>query len=464
MAAAALCALAAALALAGWRHEPWFDEAQAWLVARDAPLGELLSTWLRYEGNPGLWHALLAAPARLGAPYATMRVLSAALALLAAWLLLFRSPLPLAARVAIPFAYFPLFQYAVVSRPYALAAPALYALAALWPRRFARPAAFAALLAGLACVSVPGTLIAAALAALHSSDVWRARAALSPATLRAHALGMALLLALGLALVALLWPPTDHVAIPAGPETHPRAAFANAWALLNGALTGFAPTTLGVLLVALAWLRQRRALGLFLAPALALLAFAGVAHAHPWHEGMLFLLLVFALWASWPADARERPMLRAAGAAAAALVLSLHLSWSYATLRFDWTNAYSAGRDVATFLRENASEGDRIFATGYGAFAIQPYFASNRFDNYRGRTGPAFFDWRRTTPLVTDYAAILRARPEFVVVAVKYPEQETLLQKPEALFPGYAPRVFLGALWWKNAPLEWEACVVYQRR
>ena len=41
------------------KHEPWFDEAQAWLIARDSNLIDLFVTYLRYEGNPGLWHLLL---------------------------------------------------------------------------------------------------------------------------------------------------------------------------------------------------------------------------------------------------------------------------------------------------------------------------------------------------------------------------------------------------------------------
>ena len=39
-------------------HEPWRDEAQAWLLARDLGPVELLHQ-LPMEGTPGLWHFLL---------------------------------------------------------------------------------------------------------------------------------------------------------------------------------------------------------------------------------------------------------------------------------------------------------------------------------------------------------------------------------------------------------------------
>ena len=33
-------------------HEPWMDEAQAWLLAKDSSLTELFVKYLRYEGSP----------------------------------------------------------------------------------------------------------------------------------------------------------------------------------------------------------------------------------------------------------------------------------------------------------------------------------------------------------------------------------------------------------------------------
>lgn len=44
-------------------HEPWFDEAQAWLIARDCSWKELLTVRTHYEGHPPLWWMLLAIPA-----------------------------------------------------------------------------------------------------------------------------------------------------------------------------------------------------------------------------------------------------------------------------------------------------------------------------------------------------------------------------------------------------------------
>ena len=40
-------------------HESWFDEVQAWQIARSASLKEILFEVPHYEGHPQLWHLLL---------------------------------------------------------------------------------------------------------------------------------------------------------------------------------------------------------------------------------------------------------------------------------------------------------------------------------------------------------------------------------------------------------------------
>ena len=41
-------------------HEPWFDEAQAWLIARDCSWREMILKRPHYEGHPPLWWMMLA--------------------------------------------------------------------------------------------------------------------------------------------------------------------------------------------------------------------------------------------------------------------------------------------------------------------------------------------------------------------------------------------------------------------
>ncbi len=43
----------------GLHHEPWADEAQSWLLARDTSSFSALLSATRFEGTPPLWHIVL---------------------------------------------------------------------------------------------------------------------------------------------------------------------------------------------------------------------------------------------------------------------------------------------------------------------------------------------------------------------------------------------------------------------
>ena len=57
--AAVLALYAAVLGVAIPFHEPWADEAQAWVIARDSKFWELFRYRLHYEGHPADWYFLL---------------------------------------------------------------------------------------------------------------------------------------------------------------------------------------------------------------------------------------------------------------------------------------------------------------------------------------------------------------------------------------------------------------------
>src|SRR5205807_46535 len=130
-------------------HEPWFDEAQAWLLGRDTTLWDLLAHRLRYEGTPGLWHALLWLAAHAGLPFSGLWLISATLAVAGAFVILTRAPFPYWLRVGTVFSYFVAYQYAIVARSYALDLVLIPLIAARFAERLRRPVLYGVLL-GLA--------------------------------------------------------------------------------------------------------------------------------------------------------------------------------------------------------------------------------------------------------------------------------------------------------------------------
>lgn len=117
-------------------HEPWFDEAQSWLIARDSSLTDIISVRTHYEGHPPFWNLLLAIAAKNSVPYefGIKGIQLVCASLLGAWLI-FKSPFKSASSLAtflIPFTYFACFQYGVTSRPYALLCLSLLVAAHYW--------------------------------------------------------------------------------------------------------------------------------------------------------------------------------------------------------------------------------------------------------------------------------------------------------------------------------------------
>ena len=204
-----LVLLALVLLVAAIQHTPWFDEAQAWLIARDDGILDILTTRMRHEGSPPLWHLLLVAPAKLGLPYRTMSLISGFACMVTGWLIVRRSPFPPLLRATLPFSYFLLYQYGVVARSYCLLAPFLFLAADAFPQRHTRPwrVVVPLLLTALTCTQ--GFIIAGCLEALRW---WELRATWKEidASKRRQQLASACVAAVVLlAIVVEVWPNSD---------------------------------------------------------------------------------------------------------------------------------------------------------------------------------------------------------------------------------------------------------------
>ncbi len=101
-------------------HEMWRDEIETWMVARDSPDLATLFEHQRYTGHPSLWYLLLFALTRLTQDPKAMALLHLAIATLTVYLFLRYSPFTPLQKGLFGFGYFPFYEYALISRAYAL--------------------------------------------------------------------------------------------------------------------------------------------------------------------------------------------------------------------------------------------------------------------------------------------------------------------------------------------------------
>ena len=142
-------------------HEPWFDEAQAWAVARAGTIKEILFEIPHNEGHPPLWDLLLLPFAKLGAPYElSLAIVNIFFITLAVAVLLFKSPFPKIVRCLLPFNFFLFYQFGVISRPYCILVLAMFLAAACHKNRNEHPVKYLLCLALMCSVHTFGIIIA----------------------------------------------------------------------------------------------------------------------------------------------------------------------------------------------------------------------------------------------------------------------------------------------------------------
>lgn len=148
-------------------HEPWYDEAVAWQIAKYEPIKDILWEVPHYEGHPPLWHLVLVPFAKLGVPYEfSLMIVSLFFATATVFCILWKSPFPRAIKLLMPFTYFIFYQYGVISRPYCMMMLAFVLLAITYKTRDEKPGRYVLSLAFLCLTSAYGLIIAGGISAV----------------------------------------------------------------------------------------------------------------------------------------------------------------------------------------------------------------------------------------------------------------------------------------------------------
>jgi hypothetical protein len=402
---------ASLLALVICHHEPWSDEAQAWLMARDLSPFELFVRYLRYEGTPGLWHLLLMGPAKLGLPYGAMSILAGLIATGGILLFLMRARVPFVLRLLLPFSFILLYQYAVVARSYVLLPLLLFAIATIYRDRGRRIWLFTLLLCLLANANLHGMLIALSLALIYTLEACRQWRALETAARRRHVAALAVFGAIISLLVLQLFPPSDLAFATGLRPNIPDCMISQVKEFWPDSLSlhGVPWLSIPILAVSLVWFWRHRTLWEYVLPITGLLLLFALKHEEMWHQGMLFVLWVFAVWLGC-----ERQSLGVCRGGArlrfldklfpvvATLVAVIQIGWSALTIHCDLTGPYSGSRQAAAYIKANNLQSKTIFVTGYHCAALLPYFQDNIFANFNDGRKPAFWWWSTNNPLIEE--------------------------------------------------------------
>jgi hypothetical protein len=453
------CAAAAytlLLAFSIAHHEPWVDEAQAWLLARDSNLLELWTKLLRYEGSPGLWHTLLYFCIRLGVPYAGINVISGLAGLAAVCILLWHAPFPLLIRVLLPFSFFLSYQYAVIARNYALVPVLLFSCAVIYKDEVRRGGTLTALLCLLAAVNAQAFILSLSIWFVFQTRICRQWSALDRLTKRKVIIYGVVYVTTLFSITLLIWPNRD-VTFARVPDwslqnflTLTRFAFQQAFG------AGFLPVVVIGLTAPFLW--KSGGWLLFLLSSFLLCAFGAVMYSIYWHWGFLFLAWLFALWVSFFDAKRTLPVL-----AALSIVIVVQCYWTFASTRYDWRNAYSGSLAAARYIEQAGLAGKRLYAIGVSCAGVQPYFLKNIFANFNSGENRAFWDWSRHNHTNDAVEHLGSGNPDYVLAGY-LSRPEKLLWTQLITASGYQLiKHFEGHTFWRTEAVQPDSYDLYRR-
>lgn len=408
-------------------HEPFFDEAEAWQIARCVSLRTLFLETTHYEGHPPLWHLILMPFAKAGAPYElSLTLVSLLFVGTAVFLILWYAPFPRLVRLLLPFTYFFFYQYGVISRVYCVMTLAFMLMAMAYGRRNERPGRYVAALIFLCMTMAYGLVIAGGLAIVWLWEIWSEgwrkrqgrkteadgsrhrnqdgqggrRAAVSSIRETVHEYAadrrirwLAVLLAAALAVIWMIMPRADtYAAVAVTPDTIENPFIVRLLYTLfvlpsDAALTDiysehqllvraylmpsamFSGVLIGIFLwsILLYYGRKRGTALLLVLPYGLFAVFAAAVYVSIHHIGIGLLYFCFWCWVTAQDGARSAGMKTAVRCAAillGTLAMLVSLYWTGAACKADIAKTYAPGRNEAVFIREHGLDRYRMM-TGW---------------------------------------------------------------------------------------------------
>ena len=377
-----IVAFIVAILFVGSKHEHWADEAQAWLIARDLSLLDIIK-FIRYEGTPPLWHIILKIFIVCGGKYNQLIFLTTFFSVLGIVYLFKNESIPVLIKILLPFTYFIFFQYTIVARSYVLIFPVLMYILYIYPNKEKHLIKYAISLILLMNISSHTFLIAAGLwlefflqerkeFKKNNQKDWKK-------------ITFFIVMAIALLIVVIVsFPPLDGGYIPGSSLSFYRiiseSMFTSAdnpilvgigvilfFIVIGGSFMDYNNMTKGLLLLFpnLVWICCVNGSG--------------------WHAGILFLLVIFIT--TLTNSFKKVKFLYFI------MILSMiiQIYWSCRSSINDVKYRYAVGEDVKNYLEEIGYKDNKIIGVDFWAIQVNPFFDKNIYCNFNN----SFVNWKK---------------------------------------------------------------------
>lgn len=375
-------------------HEPWYDEIQAWMVASDASIGEMIWHLPHYEGHPPFWTLILALFAKTGVPMEIgLRIPTLLFSGAAAFLVIFKAPFHKWIRCLIPFSYFLFYQYTVICRPYSLMFLGFVLAALFYKERNKKPIRYLVALYLLCMSSAYGILFAGVLCLIWTFEIikeLKGKGFVKRAVKDVRTWSLLVMLILAVALLMIIWPADNAFAQVRVVEFSAIRCLIYTFLVLPAdallsdiALTGRLQQydsiiqadystvlciciTLALYFVMITVVHIFRKKAILILPYVAFAGYAALGYFYNHHIGIVPLFLLFVFWATFadkPAELKlpgfvERCEKRMPGIAKKTgyffviLALGVSIFWTFSAVKNDMKHAVWYAKDLAAMIQE----------------------------------------------------------------------------------------------------------------
>lgn len=364
-------------------HNPWRDEAQSWLIARDLNVVEIIKQ-MPYEGTPPLWHLILHPFAAAGAPYETQALLAYLCMAAAVFLLLFKSPLPLFVKILTPFSFYFIFQYSVISRHYGLMVFCLFIVAYLYRQRLTKPYLYAAAIFLLTWSGIQTAAIGSLLSLLFIKDIikkytWKKIP-------YKYYLAIAVMLVASLAVFLMLqeksiqaWGGISYFGWQRAPQAFVKGLLPF-FISLSHSISIFIILSITLLSAIILVLKNWTSRLIFIF-ALSWLSFIFIFkhHGHYYHFGLILIFFLFAWWLGELDKKVNHQKLNYFIYPLISLIFLTSVAYSFYFLNKNYHYRYSSSKIIVNYIKEKGlSEKPFVAFAGHFGSTLLPYFPEQK--------------------------------------------------------------------------------------
>ncbi len=373
----------------GYYHEPFADEAQAYLIARDASLSDIISTVSRTEGTPALWYIWLKFLMICGMDYSHLYLASIIPNLLAVSIFITQAPFSKSVRYLVPLTYYIFYQYNIVARNYSLLFLGAMIVSITYQNRHKYPLYFILGIIFLGSISSHGFLLALGIMGVWLLSEIHDKKSLNEyiSFFKRNKIAISIYSLFCVLSVCYLYPDLTNQYIQ-NYATLEGYWLSNLIKLLSAGLvisSMFEPENLwyidiGIIYFIVMNYLLNKEFGIkYWILLLPNFLFMIIVPYKPWHAGIYIMSIIFLLWQ----DRKEISNILRIGIG---ILLITELVWSSVGIVLDIKGKYATTKDIYNFLQQKQIGSSDIEQASFHCVGINPYYKSKKM---------SYWDWHK---------------------------------------------------------------------